>query len=164
MWRQCRNSCDVYNPVSFRRVQLLALICQRVIAIMTYLAQWMNAVFLARCFTRCVSPWNINYVNTYSFTHVVPNPCDFVLVTQREKYWLLFAVAKKLELSSFKKDAKHQSLFSDHFLPQWAVNCCAGIIKGIVHPKMKIWCLSAYPKGIQDVGDFVSSVEHKLDF
>ncbi len=21
--------------------------------------------------------------------------------------------------------------------------------KGIVHPKMKIWCLSAYPKGIQ---------------
>ncbi len=34
-------------------------------------------------------------------------------------------------------------------------------VKGIVHPKMKIWCLSAYPKGIQDVGDFVSSVEHK---
>ncbi len=33
--------------------------------------------------------------------------------------------------------------------------------KGIVHPKMKIWCLSAYPQGIQDVGDFVSSVEHK---
>ncbi len=36
--------------------------------------------------------------------------------------------------------------------------------KGIVHPKMKIWCLSAYPKGIQDVGDFVSSVEHKRRF
>ncbi len=34
-------------------------------------------------------------------------------------------------------------------------------IKGIVHPKMKSWCLSAYPQGIQDVGDFVSSVEHK---
>ncbi len=33
-------------------------------------------------------------------------------------------------------------------------------IKGIV-PKMKIWCLPAYPKGIQDVGDIVSSVEHK---
>ncbi len=33
--------------------------------------------------------------------------------------------------------------------------------KGIVHPKMKMWCSSAYPKGIQDVGDFVSSVEHK---
>ncbi len=37
-------------------------------------------------------------------------------------------------------------------------------IKGIVHPKMQIWCLSAYPKGIQDVGDFVSSVEHKWRF
>ncbi len=37
-------------------------------------------------------------------------------------------------------------------------------IKGIVHPKMNIWCLSAYPKGIQDVGDFVSSVEHKQRF
>ncbi len=32
-------------------------------------------------------------------------------------------------------------------------------VKGIVHPKMKTWCLSAYPKGIPD--DFVSSVEHK---
>ncbi len=29
---------------------------------------------------------------------------------------------------------------------------------------MKMWCLSAYPKGIQDVGDFVSSVEHKQRF
>ncbi len=37
-------------------------------------------------------------------------------------------------------------------------------LKGIVHPKMKMWCLSAYPKGIQDVGDFVSSVEHKQRF
>ncbi len=27
---------------------------------------------------------------------------------------------------------------------------------------MKIVCVSAYPQGIQDVGDFVSSVEHKL--
>ncbi len=26
---------------------------------------------------------------------------------------------------------------------------------------MKIVCLSAYPMGIQDVGNFVSSVEHK---
>ncbi len=38
------------------------------------------------------------------------------------------------------------------------------LIKGIVHPKMKIWCLSAYPQGIRDVGDFVSSVEHKQRF
>ncbi len=37
-------------------------------------------------------------------------------------------------------------------------------VKGIVHPKMKIWCLSAYPQGILDVGDFVSSVEHKQIF
>ncbi len=29
---------------------------------------------------------------------------------------------------------------------------------------MKFWCLSAYPKGIQDVGDVVSSVEHKRRF
>ncbi len=37
-------------------------------------------------------------------------------------------------------------------------------LKGIVHPKMKMWCLSAYPQDIQDVGDFVSSVEHKQRF
>ncbi len=36
------------------------------------------------------------------------------------------------------------------------------VFKAIVHPKMKIVCVSAYPQGIQDVGDFVSSVEHKL--
>ncbi len=34
----------------------------------------------------------------------------------------------------------------------------------LIHPKMKIWCLSAYPQGIQDVGDFVSSVKHKQWF
>ncbi len=43
-------------------------------------------------------------------------------------------------------------------------NSESGFVKGIVHPKMKMWCLSAYPKGIQDVGDFVSSVEHKQRF
>ncbi len=36
--------------------------------------------------------------------------------------------------------------------------------KGIVHPKMKMLCLSAYLQGIQDAGDFVSSVEHKQRF
>ncbi len=36
------------------------------------------------------------------------------------------------------------------------------LLKGIVHPEMKMWCyLLSYPQGIQDVGDFVSSVEHK---
>ncbi len=29
---------------------------------------------------------------------------------------------------------------------------------------MKSWCLSAYPQGIQDVGVFDSSVEHKQRF
>ncbi len=29
---------------------------------------------------------------------------------------------------------------------------------------MKILCLYSYPQGIQDVGDFVSSVEHKQRF
>ncbi len=38
------------------------------------------------------------------------------------------------------------------------------VIKVIVHQKMKIVCLSAYPMGIQDVGNFVSSVEHKRKF
>ncbi len=37
-------------------------------------------------------------------------------------------------------------------------------VKGIVHPKMKIWYLSAHPRGIQYVGDFVSSVEHRKIF
>ncbi len=37
-------------------------------------------------------------------------------------------------------------------------------VKGIVHPKMKMLCFSAYPEGIQYVCDFVSSVEHKLKF
>ncbi len=37
-------------------------------------------------------------------------------------------------------------------------------MKGIVQSKIQIWCLSAYTKGILYVGDFVSSVEHKLRF
>ncbi len=37
-------------------------------------------------------------------------------------------------------------------------------VKGIVHPKMKMLCLFAYPQGIQDVDDFVFSVEHKQRF
>ncbi len=36
--------------------------------------------------------------------------------------------------------------------------------KGIVPPKMTILCLSAYPQGIQYVGEFISSVEHKQIF
>ncbi len=40
----------------------------------------------------------------------------------------------------------------------------AGFIKGIVHFEIKIWYLSAYPKGIQDVGVFFSSVDPILMF
>ncbi len=36
--------------------------------------------------------------------------------------------------------------------------------KGIVHFEIKIWYLSAYPKGIQDVGVFFSSVDPILIF
>ncbi len=37
-------------------------------------------------------------------------------------------------------------------------------IKGIVHFEIKIWYLSAYPKDIQDVGVFFSSVDPILMF
>ncbi len=40
----------------------------------------------------------------------------------------------------------------------------AKCIKGIVHFEIKIWYLSAYPKGIQDVGVFFSSVDPILMF
>ncbi len=36
--------------------------------------------------------------------------------------------------------------------------------KGIVHFEIKIWYLSAYPKGIQDVSVFFSSVDPILMF
>ncbi len=39
----------------------------------------------------------------------------------------------------------------------------AYIIKGIVHFEIKMWYLSAYPKGIQDVGVFFSSVDPIFD-
>ncbi len=38
------------------------------------------------------------------------------------------------------------------------------IFKGIVHFDIKMWYLSAYPKGIQDVGVFFSSVDPILMF
>ncbi len=38
------------------------------------------------------------------------------------------------------------------------------IVKGIVHFEIKMWYLSAYPKGIQDVGVFFSSVDPILIF
>ncbi len=45
------------------------------------------------------------------------------------------------------------------------VNCKKGKgLKGLVHFEIKIWYLSAYPKGIQDVGVFFSSVDPILMF
>ncbi len=38
------------------------------------------------------------------------------------------------------------------------------MLKGIVHFEIKIWYVSAYPKGIQDVGVFFSSVDPILMF
>ncbi len=38
------------------------------------------------------------------------------------------------------------------------------LVKGRVHFEIKIWYLSAYPKGIQDVGVFFSSVDPILMF
>ncbi len=48
-------------------------------------------------------------------------------------------------------------------------DCCVFVftetwLKGIVHFEIKIWYLSAYPKGIQDVGVFFSSVDPILMF
>ncbi len=37
-------------------------------------------------------------------------------------------------------------------------------LKGIVHFEIKMWYLSTYPKGIQDVGVFFSSVDPILIF
>ncbi len=45
--------------------------------------------------------------------------------------------------------------------PTWALFI---LLKGIVHFEIKIWYLSAYPKGIQDVGVFFSSVDPILMF
>ncbi len=42
--------------------------------------------------------------------------------------------------------------------------CFATFLKGILNFEIKIWYLSAYPKGIQDVGVFFSSVDPILMF
>ncbi len=43
-------------------------------------------------------------------------------------------------------------------------NILVNLVKGIVHFEIKMWYLSAYPKGIQDVGVFFSSVDPILMF
>ncbi len=46
----------------------------------------------------------------------------------------------------------------------WPLVAIMRTIKGIVHFEIKIWYLSAYSKGIQDVGVFFSSVDPILMF
>ncbi len=75
--------------------------------------------------------------------NVRPSVCDLKL----KRTWVM----------QQDNDPKHTSKFTSEWLKK-------NKIKGIVHPKMKMWCSSAYPQGIQDVGDFVSSVEHKQRF
>ncbi len=54
-------------------------------------------------------------------------------------------------------------LFFFFFIESERVNL-GRVFKGIVHFEIKIWYLSAYPKGIQDVGVFFSSVDPILIF
>ncbi len=47
---------------------------------------------------------------------------------------------------------------------EFGYSCRIPLVKGIVHFEIKMWYLSAYPKGIQDVGVFFSSVDPILMF
>ncbi len=69
------------------------------------------------------------------------------------------------------KDSYVRMLFIDFssafntIIPQQLINKLNLLsLKGIVHFEIKIWYLSAYPKGIQDVGVFFSSVDPILIF
>ncbi len=51
------------------------------------------------------------------------------------------------------------------FCKCYCIKCLYSVtLKGIVHFDIKMWYLSAYPKGIQDVGVFFSSVDPILMF
>ncbi len=62
--------------------------------------------------------------------------------------------------SSFAFSLKSSSMNRQNHL----VGHVLELFKGIVHFESKIWYLSAYPKGIQDVGVFFSSVDPILMF
>ncbi len=62
-----------------------------------------------------------------------------------------------VELNINKKERKNFVFHTVSLGYKWC-------LKGIVHFKIKIWYLSAYPKGIQDVGVFFSSVDPILMF
>ncbi len=74
------------------------------------------------------------------------------------------STAAKNGLLTFIWSNKHNQFGGTRKSATSAYSPRADPLKGIVHPKMKMWCLSAYPQGIQDVDDFVSSVEHKWRF
>ncbi len=76
----------------------------------------------------------------------------FTVVTKETLLWLLL----KRHLLS-----ESDFVFS---LSRPAVFVLCRCLKGIVHFEIKIWYLSAYPKGIQDVGVFFSSVDPILRF
>ncbi len=84
------------------------------------------------------------------------------------KVWLLNNDMLKRHLGDLALTSERGTL---HNTAEWSDNKIGNIemeeldeIKGIVHFEIKIWYLSAYPKGIQDVGVFFSSVDPILMF
>ncbi len=59
---------------------------------------------------------------------------------------------------------KHSHMANSLRYVSWNCEAVNNPVKGIVHFEIKIWYLSAYPKGIQDVGVFFSSVDPILMF
>ncbi len=74
-----------------------------------------------------------------------------------------FMVEKNLILQEAPPPLKNKQTF-ERFWTLKPHLICINVIKGIVHFEIKIWYLSAYPKGIQDVGVFFSSVDPILMF
>ncbi len=73
--------------------------------------------------------------------------------------------ATQRHVPTFQRQRWQRQTHSVHCIWRWADNAKKiFIIKGIVHFEIKIWYLSAYPKGIQDVGVFFSSVDPILMF
>ncbi len=106
--------------------------------------------------------------------HVVSNLYDFYLWTQEEKFrrmsQVLFFIQNKWMGTNVVKLKKDNNSFINviHTHGYYTLALCENQtemlciylsctvflnlfdFKGIVHPKRKMWCLSAYAKGIQD--------------
>ncbi len=77
------------------------------------------------------------------------------LSTMMAGEWLLSRVNSHVSLKVYFNGETLSTLFTgERFLSSVDSNV---ILKGIVHFEIKIWYLSAYPKGIQDVGVFFFS-------